>query len=143
MNNTAATTTQTATEARTLLYLRYGEEYPIDLPPLSNLIDPALFENVYFNFKNGTHNASGLSAAISKPYPNPAQNSFSIDYNLGKDTQAQLTFYNLTGNIQETVTLTGSGTFNVATTAWISGMYYYRIATSNGETLNGKIIVLK
>ncbi|OWY25801.1 hypothetical protein C7N43_38660, partial [Sphingobacteriales bacterium UPWRP_1] len=123
----AAATTQTATEARTLLYLRYGEEYPIDLPPLSNLIDPALFENVYINFKGGATNNLDLSTGIGKPYPNPAKSGFSIDYNLGKGIAATVQFLSITGNIQKTVTLTGSGTFNVDIAEWISGMYYYRI----------------
>lgn len=143
MNNTAATTTQTATEARTLLYLRYGEEYPIDLPPLSNLIDPALFENVYINFKGSATTNPYLSTGIGKPYPNPAENSFSIDYNLGKGIAATVQFLSITGNIQKTVTLTGSGTFNVAFAEWISGMYYYRFMSNDEKPIVGKIVVVK
>lgn len=84
-----------------------------------------------------------LSTGISKPYPNPAKSGFSIDYNLGKDAKAQLTFYSPTGNIQASYTLTGNGTYNIATAEWVSGMYYYRVITENGSIISGKVAVFK
>ena len=139
----AATTTQTATEARTLLYLLRGEEYPIDLPPIADLIDSTLFQNVLINFKGSTAaNATGQTK-VGKPYPNPTNNGFSIDYNLAKDANAQLAFYNHTGKLQGVYTLSGNGVFSVSTTDWASGMYYYRVATDNEPPIAGKIVVFK
>jgi len=136
------TTTQTATEARTLLYLLRGEEYPIDLPPIADLIDPSLFQNVFINFKGNAATATGLTK-ISKPYPNPANNSFSIDYSLAKETEALVTFYNHAGKVQGGFTLNGSGVLAVNTAEWANGMYYYHITTQNETPISGKIVILK
>lgn len=139
----AATTTQTATEARTLLYLLRGEEYPIDLPPIAELIDTTLFQNVLINFKGSTStNATGQSK-VGKPYPNPTNSSFSIDHNLAKDTNAQLVFFNHAGKLQGSYTLSGKGMLSVSTADWANGMYFYRVTTDNEPPISGKIIVLK
>ena len=138
----AATTTQTATEARTLLYLLRGEEYPIDLPPIADLIDPSLFQNVFINFKGSATTTTQLTQ-IGNPYPNPANNGFSIDYTLAKDVSAQLTIYNHAGKVQGTYTLSGSGVFSIATAEWINGMYYYRVTAENETPISGKIVILK
>lgn len=136
------TTTQTATEARTLLYLLRGEEYPIDLPPIADLIDPSLFQNVFINFKGSATTTTQLTQ-IGNPYPNPANNGFSIDYTLAKDVSAQLTIYNHAGKVQGTYTLSGSGVFSIATAEWINGMYYYRVTAENETPISGKIVILK
>jgi len=138
----AATSTQTAAEARTILYLRYGEEYPIDLPPMSDLIDPALFENVYINFKTG-NSGQVQRIEVGKPYPNPTKSGLSMDYGLEKDMTATVRFFGHTGNVMTDSLLTGSGTLQIATAEWANGMYYYTVTTSDGKTLNGKVIVLK
>jgi len=136
------TTTQTATEARTLLYLLRGEEYPIDLPPIADLIDPSLFQNVFINFKGNAATATGLTK-ISKPYPNPANNQINIDYNLKEGELATISVFNLCGAEISTQQVVGNGTLQLATDTWNNGMYMYCIILQNGETKYGKIAILK
>jgi len=139
----AATTTQTATEARTLLYLLRGEEYPIDLPPIADLIDSTLFQNVLINFKGSTvANATG-QAKVGKPYPNPASNQISIDYQLPKQEKASISFFNLQGVEISTQHISGNGTLQFATDKWSKGMYFYRVMLPNDEITYGKIVIIK
>ena len=136
------TTTQTATEARTLLYLLRGEEYPIDLPPIADLIDPSLFQNVFINFKGNAATATGLTK-ISKPYPNPANNQISIDYNLKEGESATISIINLRGAEISTQQVVGNGTLQLTTETWNNGLYMYRVIFQNGEAKYGKITILK
>ncbi|QQS30606.1 MAG: T9SS type A sorting domain-containing protein [Sphingobacteriales bacterium] len=139
----AATTTQTATEARTLLYLLRGEEYPIDLPPIADLIDSSLFQNVLINFKGGAAaNAIGQTK-VGNPYPNPVSNQISIDYRLPEQEKASISFFNVQGVEISTQHISGNGTLQFATDKWSKGMYFYRVMLPNNEIIYGKIVIIK
>ena len=135
MNNTASF------EARTLLYLLHGEEYPVLMPPVPDIIDPAMMQGVAINFKNRQVNyVSGNK--VSKLYPNPTKDYLTFESDLHNEQSVQLTLFNTMGRKMQTLYFKGTGQWQVPINTLSPGLYYYTL-TSNGELLQAdKLIII-
>ncbi|HRI27870.1 MAG TPA: T9SS type A sorting domain-containing protein [Chitinophagales bacterium] len=138
----ANTTTQAAFEARTILYLLHGEEYPVLLPPMPAIINPALMQGVAINFKNGqTNSAGGNEEIINKPYPNPANGTINIAYQLNSSDIAVFRLFDFTGRIVLESPLTGVGLSTFEVSHLPKGVYLYQVLLNSEGLFNGKLIL--
>lgn len=101
----------------------------------------------------GTANDDQIAAALVNitAYPNPFQSSTSFSIQSKAGAEAQLSIYNLKGQLVKSYALTVDAAGNAAT-AWDgtdangnkvdSGIYHYRMNTAN-QTRTGKVILMK
>ncbi len=101
----------------------------------------------------GTANDDQVAAALVNitAYPNPFQSSTSFSIQSKAGAEAQLSIYNLKGQLVKSYALTVDAAGNAAT-AWDgtdangnkvdSGIYHYRMNTAN-QTRTGKVILMK
>lgn len=83
-----------------------------------------------------------LRFQLSKAYPNPANNSVSVDYNLRNIANARIAFYNLLGSKVKEVNLTKSvGTSTINTSDFIEGIYFYTLLVDNEALQTQKLII--
>jgi hypothetical protein len=79
-------------------------------------------------------------------YPNPAQNSSSVELNLVKDDAVTITVLSVMGQVVFTQTLSnlkaGKQTVSLNTENWATGIYNVNISTSNGN-VSRKLEVIK
>ncbi len=77
-------------------------------------------------------------------YPNPAQNDFTIEYRLLKQTHVELTLYDTRGRTLRTLVSKqqppGAYTLQLKTEDIAAGVYYYRIK-ANGEILMNRLVI--
>lgn len=79
---------------------------------------------------------------LSKAYPNPANNTVSVDYDLKNQPNASIAFYNLLGSKVREIELTRSfGTLTIDTSDLIEGIYFYSLLIDNDATQTQKLIV--
>jgi hypothetical protein len=82
---------------------------------------------------------------ISNPYPNPAINSTTIDYDLPNNVnEGTLVFYDLKGN--EVKRFRVDRTFSsllISTTDIAAGTYYYQLQTIGNISVGKKLVVIK
>ncbi|HRK29400.1 MAG TPA: T9SS type A sorting domain-containing protein [Chitinophagales bacterium] len=135
------TTTQAAFEARTILYLLRGEEYPVLLPPMPAIINPALMQGVAINFKNTTFNLNKSDELVSKPYPNPVNGVLYLDTKLPNVEIVEFELYDIAGKLQYAQTLSGDAKHAINLTHLSSGMYFCHLTYNNGATQNFKLIL--
>lgn len=73
---------------------------------------------------------------LKQNYPNPFNPSTSISFYLPKSTQVKLSVYDILGrkvaSIVESLLPAGSHDFSIKTSEWSSGVYIYRLQTSEG-----------
>lgn len=131
--------TKASFEARTILYLLHGEEYPVLLPPVPDIINAVLMEGVAVNFKNGQTNNIGNK--ISKPYPNPTKEYLAFESNLPDEQSVQFTLFNSIGHIVQSQYFKGAGTWHIQINTLPPGLYYYTL-TSNGELFKSDKLVI-
>ena len=85
------------------------------------------------------------SGSISNPFPNPANNQTTIEYNLPQGiNKAEIVIYNMTG--QEIKRYKVSNAFkniNISTNEISAGTYFFQIQASNGFIDSKKLIVVK
>ncbi len=89
-----------------------------------------------------THIDTDTSYRMSLPYPNPAHNQCTIDFNdVTEDIYLQL--IDITGKIiQDYVVPAGSHQLNINTSNLPNGSYYYLLKDVEGQTKTGKIVVV-
>lgn len=73
-------------------------------------------------------------------YPNPARESFSVDYK-GEST-AEMSIWDTKGTQVGNITLI-EGTQNIPTTHWAAGIYLCKIVNTQGEIYTQKIVIQK
>ncbi|MCB0838036.1 MAG: T9SS type A sorting domain-containing protein [Bacteroidetes bacterium] len=83
--------------------------------------------------------------ALSRPYPNPASNRVSIDYDLPAGIQeAQISIFNLIGQKMKTVDLEGiNGTAEIETTGLRSGIYFLYLMVDGEDITSRKLVITK
>ena len=75
-------------------------------------------------------------------YPNPARNTITLGYEIAEETTAQFYVYNVMGQQQLNLSLTGGKSvkrFDVS--SFTPGLYSYSIVTSDSKTITGKFVV--
>ncbi|MBK8472176.1 MAG: T9SS type A sorting domain-containing protein [Sphingobacteriales bacterium] len=135
--------TRAAYDAHTMLYLLYGEEYEIPLPPLPTVLNStaaALFSTNAIYFK--TDAAGNLIPYISPPLPNPTQAQVSLSYCLPDGEKGLLRLYDMSGKLLQTRHFEQSGQMSIDTQHLSPGLYLYAIATNKGLTQQGKITIV-
>lgn len=136
----AATYTATSFDARNLLQLLYGEEYPILLPPIPG--EEEIMGNFYINFKK----LPTMRQPVVEVYPNPAKNFIEIHL---KETAsiiqhpAQLTLTDITGRKVLQADILGNIT-HLPIENLQAGLYFWQLTqTGNAVTESGKLIIAK
>ena len=87
---------------------------------------------------------SGNSTFLSAPIPNPSSSQVKIEYKLKPGTSAEIYLFNTTGKLIHTYKV--DSTFDYITldnSDLPSGVYYYKIVTSDMQTSAKKMIVIK
>ncbi len=81
--------------------------------------------------------------ALSKAYPNPANNFVSVDYDIkGIKENSHIAFYNLLGSKVKEIELTeSSGTLTINTSDFIEGIYFYSLMIGNEASQTQKLII--
>ena len=148
-----------------------GDWLTTDSQPLTSaLVDSLIARKIYANFHTAAHGGGEIRGQVSydagavtsveqvsaaapatfkldQNYPNPFNPSTTIRFQLTASTRVSLKVYNVIG--QEVATLlndsreagTHEVTFNALSLA--SGVYFYRLATSNGYLQIKKMVLLK
>lgn len=79
---------------------------------------------------------------LSKAYPNPANNTVSVDYDLRDIPNARIAFFNLLGSKVSEIELSKSiGTLTINTTDFTEGIYFYSLLIENKASQTQKLIV--
>lgn len=138
IRNIALSTTKTAYNAQAVLYLAYGEEYPLELADSPSIL--AQNSNLWVNFK-----AENLAKdqVVSKLYPNPSNNFVSMDYNLANEQIATLDIYNMSGILVSKHSMNGKGKLAFSINELVSGIYYYEVNSTQGILTRDKLLVIK
>ncbi len=86
-----------------------------------------------------------LSRVISSPYPNPAKDRASIDYELPVNfTKAEIQVYNLIGKKVRSIPLQGSfGTATIEAADLKSGVYFLYLTAEGKQITSRKLIISK
>jgi hypothetical protein len=140
----AQSNTQAAYDAHSLLFLRYGEEYDIPLPPLPDFINDNAVNNfdwsgIYFK-TNAAHLPENTIGQVS---PNPAQNTAFVPYHIAADKTANLCLYDLYGKLVYTTTLQNSGVAELPTAQQAAGIYILQVTMNGSSIAQQKIVLLK
>lgn len=138
----AYSNTRAAYEAHTMLYLLYGEEYDIPLPPPPAILSEAALaqftmQSIHFKAADSKGNF------IGNPYPNPAANNLQMDYHLATGATATLKLYDMTGRELQQHLLEGQGTLQADVQMLPNGVYIYTVQSSNGTSVQGKFVLIK
>lgn len=133
--------TKASFEARTLLYLLHGEEYPVLLPPVPDIINPLLMQGVAVNFKNNNSYPTEKADLVSKPYPNPANGTINLASQLNQGDIAIFRLYDFTGHLVLEKPLTGIGQYAFEIAHLPQGIYFYQVLLNSEGLLNGKLIL--
>ena len=123
--------TNTAYKAQTLLYLLRGYEFPLQIPTIDGSM-------AYTVFKTQTD-----VPYFSDFYPNPAQNTAELRYQLADNTQAELRLYNINGMLLHQAKLGVGGSYVLNTAPYQSGVYMYTISNNNKIERRGKLVIIK
>ncbi|MFA9390200.1 MAG: T9SS type A sorting domain-containing protein [Prolixibacteraceae bacterium] len=95
---------------------------------------------------NGVSQLSNTGFELSQNFPNPANNSTTIEYTLQKDSKVELTVYDITGKILNTlvndVQNAGKYSSTLNTSQFENGLYLYQLKVDH-LSLTKKMIVLK
>lgn len=99
---------------------------------------------VNYNITLGVENLNYNEIAFSNPYPNPANNKFSIDYNLIANIDAKIILHDILGSQILNKSITESrGTLKFNTSGLANGLYFYSIIINNKTIKTNKIIISK
>ena len=132
--NIANSRTKTAFKAQTCLYVARGKEFPVLLPTDSG-IDYTVFKQDGIDASNN----NTLIVAV----PNPAQNQTTFHYHLKPTERGVLYLYNIMGQMVHQTTVEGDGSYTLDTSNYPSGVYSYRINTSEGNSSHERLIIVK
>jgi hypothetical protein len=90
----------------------------------------------------GVDQISGDNMHISAPYPNPAGNNVSFNYNLNNITEAKLEVYNTIGQCMQTIPVSASNNrLNISVAGLPSGIYICKFSANGAEPVFQKMIV--
>jgi len=77
-------------------------------------------------------------------YPNPNNGSFTLEYNLGNETNGKFEIYNEIGmDVGEYLLSSSSGTLSITTQNLGQGLYFYKVFTDTGIKKVGKIVIMR
>lgn len=97
---------------------------------------------VNYNITLGIDNLSRNEVVFSKPYPNPAKDKFSIDYNLIGNANAKIIIHDILGSeITSKEIVEKRGTIQLITTGLSNGIYFYSIIINNKTVRTNKLII--
>ena len=100
---------------------------------------------VIVNYEASDPNSVNESAELyklSKAYPNPANNTVSVDYDLRDIPNARIAFFNLLGSKVSEIELSKSvGTLTISTADFTEGIYFYSLLIENEASKTQKLIV--
>jgi len=79
---------------------------------------------------------------LSNPYPNPANNFTSFDYQLSEPSESSLKVYSLIGSLVKEVEISSAeGIIRIETRDFEEGFYFYVLSAGNNEIKSGRFIV--
>jgi len=93
----------------------------------------------------GIEDANNSEFSVYQNQPNPAKNNTNIDYYLPKSGRVQYQLTNLLGEVlisSETVKSQGRNTWNIKTSEFKAGVYYYTVSFDN-SSIGYKLIIIK
>ena len=132
-------------EARSILHLLYGEEYPVSLPEMPSLLDTMLMQNMAINFKNGQISVAENNPRekVGSPYPNPANGTLTIDVQLNKDDIADFCLFDVTGMLIYTCKLTVNGQNTIDIAKLSQGIYINKIVINGITVRTSKLVIVR
>jgi hypothetical protein len=93
----------------------------------------------------GDENLNSTNNNLLQLYPNPAQNTLTVNYHTNEELPIQIVIFDLTGKIvlQQTANvILGDNTISIAVEQLPQG--YYVVETNNGKTtLREKLLIIK
>ncbi len=123
-------------EAQALLTLVFGTNFPVTIEtiPGNNLRSQSPFES-----ETDSQAANELSV-----YPNPANNSVNISYNLSEESSTvSFTLYNSVGAMVKTFMISGeNGIMSIDVSDLPEGIYFYSAIIDKEKALNGKLVII-
>lgn len=136
-NNIAHSPTAVGYRAQAILYQARGYEFAAIIPPLEN------DEYAYTVFRQNQHLPKQTDLSIAKLMPNPATDCAQLSYDLPDHETLHFFLYDISGKLVMSETLTGSGTYQLATNKLPSSIYYYTLLGSTGTMLTNKLVIVK
>jgi hypothetical protein len=95
----------------------------------------------------GERLAQPLALELAQNYPNPFNSATNITFALPYPSNVTMAVYDILGRVVKTLTneqlQPGAYTLTWDATGVASGIYYYRISTSDGRSLTRKMILLR
>ncbi len=131
----AQTNQATSYDAQTILFLAYGEEFPIELPALPDFLSE---EQLNIIFKVGEQSTDSFSYEF---YPNPSIGELYVDCQLSSSENLQMDLYSLEGKLMHSQNI-NQGSNQIKIDQLPTGPYYYQIS-SKEDIQKGKITIIK
>ena len=105
--------------------------------------DDSSWVNVKYNANYSGISNNSFSSSISAPYPNPANNNFSINYNILNKNNANILIYNVYGKLEKQISINNLiGVININVSDLPSGIYFCTF-NINGEIVKtNKLIIV-
>ena len=134
--------TATSYDAQALLYLAFGEEFPIELPAMPDFLDAAIQQQLSIAFKTNDLDETGEESRC-EVYPNPARDVLTIVYKAAFGQTAEFVLYDLQGRELLRQKLDNSGKTDLSISHFPSGIYHYQITTDGKSIDQNKLVLLR
>jgi hypothetical protein len=130
----------------------YGDYNPQSIPGKStityvffdvNNVNDSVAVTIEYNASPASVGAPKAQASVSAAYPNPAINTFNLEYNIsGQVNKAKVVISNILGSQVKEVELDSrSGKIQIPVTELVNGIYFYSIVADEQLVLTRKFVV--
>lgn len=108
----------------------------------NNSNDSIMVTIIYTTLETGIGNELTSNVSLSNPYPNPANNYVSFDYELEIEQAVDVKIYSLVGSlVKEYQINSGLGNFKINTEQFVDGLYFYALSSAGQDLKSGKFTV--
>jgi hypothetical protein len=111
-------------------------------PSGTNYTDSSCMSSQRFFLRKPVQNK--IASETIALYPNPNNGNFTLEYNIGNETNGKVRIYNTLGEMVGEYSLENSeGTMNISNTELSNGVYIWKLYTNSQVDKFGKIIIIK
>jgi hypothetical protein len=108
----------------------------------NNVNDSVMVTILFTTVTTGLTSHISENFNLSNPYPNPANNFTSFDYQLSEPAESSLKVYSLIGSLVKEIDISSvEGTLRIETRDFEEGFYFYVLSAGNNEIKSGRFIV--
>lgn len=111
---------------------------------LSLISDNYVYDDINLCLQEGIFLRQTPKKPTARLYPNPANNSLTLIYELPEGSTAELQLFNSVGMLQLKNTLSSEMTqMSFSTEQLTPGVYHYRVNSDGDFQLNGKLVIIR